>query len=138
MVTAATTQILYFPQSQCGNDGKLPPNSNFREINLQYNSLVKKLLWRNFCKKSWGKNFQISTLWRVTMWLSKISRKQRFLSGFHLLIHLWNYSFANFMLELFFNDLLNLLNSVYLPTYLLQCTFSYLFKKFSRNCFSHK
>ena len=37
---------------------------NFREINLQYNSLVKKLLWRNLCEKIAGarENFQITTL----------------------------------------------------------------------------
>ena len=35
----------------------------FRQIDLQYNSLlVKMLIWRNFCKISWGKNLQISTL----------------------------------------------------------------------------
>ena len=29
----------------------IPPHfKNFREINLQNNSLVKKLVWRNFCK----------------------------------------------------------------------------------------
>ena len=32
------------------------------EASLQYNSLVKKLIWRNFYKKSWGENSQISTL----------------------------------------------------------------------------
>ena len=33
----------------------------FRQIDLHYNSLVKKLIWRNFCKQSRGKNLQIST-----------------------------------------------------------------------------
>ena len=31
-----------------------PTSENFREINFQCNSLVKKLLWRNFCKKIVG------------------------------------------------------------------------------------
>ena len=35
----------------------IPISNIFRESNLQYNSLVKKLLWRNFCKKIVGKNF---------------------------------------------------------------------------------
>ena len=43
---------------QCGNLGNFPP---LREISLQYNSLVKKLVWRNFCKKIVGENLQIST-----------------------------------------------------------------------------
>ena len=40
----------------------IPTSKIFREINLKYNSLVKKLLWRNFCKKIVGKNIQISTI----------------------------------------------------------------------------
>ena len=32
-----------------------PTAKFFRQIDLQYNSLVKKLIWRNFCKKSWGR-----------------------------------------------------------------------------------
>ena len=41
-----------------------PTAKIFRQIDLQYYSLhiVKKLIWRNFCKISWGKNLQISTL----------------------------------------------------------------------------
>ena len=43
---------------------KFSPNAKiFRQIDLQYNSLVKKIIWRNFCKISWGKILQISTLW---------------------------------------------------------------------------
>ena len=45
-----------------------PTSKFFRQIDLQYNSLVKKLIWRNFCKKSWGKNLQISTLCSVEKW----------------------------------------------------------------------
>ena len=40
----------------------LPTANIFRQIDLQYNSLVKKLIWRKFCKISWGENLQISTL----------------------------------------------------------------------------
>ena len=40
-----------------------PTAKIFRQIDLQYNSLVKKMIWRNFCKISWGKNLQISTVW---------------------------------------------------------------------------
>ena len=39
-----------------------PTSKIFRQIDLQYNSLVKKLIWRNFCKKLRGKKLQISTL----------------------------------------------------------------------------
>ena len=50
-------------KAQCGNFEKFSPTAIiFRQIDLQYNSLVKKLIWRNFCKISWGKNLQISTL----------------------------------------------------------------------------
>ena len=35
-------------------------------FDLQNRSLVKKLIWRNFCKKLWGKNYQISTLWHTS------------------------------------------------------------------------
>ena len=31
-----------------------PTAKIFHQIDLQYNSLVKQLIWRNFCKKSWG------------------------------------------------------------------------------------
>ena len=35
--------------TQCGNYGNLPPlQKTFREINLYYNSLVKKYLEKNF------------------------------------------------------------------------------------------
>ena len=47
----------------------------FRQIDSQYNSLVKKLIWRNFCKKSWGKSLQISTLWHPVPNLSTFLRK---------------------------------------------------------------
>ena len=38
-----------------------PTRKIFRQIDLQYNSLVKTLIWRNFCKKMWRKNYQITT-----------------------------------------------------------------------------
>ena len=46
--------------TQCGNFGKFPPTEKFfRQIDLQtcklqYNSLVKTLIWRNFCKENVG------------------------------------------------------------------------------------
>ena len=56
----------------------------FRQIDLQYNSLVKKLTWLNFCKKSWGKNFQISTLCFLDQcFRAKIPRNQRFYYTVH-------------------------------------------------------
>ena len=30
-------------------------SKKFRQIDIQNKSLVKKLIWRNFCKKLWGK-----------------------------------------------------------------------------------
>ena len=48
-----------FPHSVVWKCLKFTPTSKiFREINLQYKSLVKKLLWRNFCKKSRGKIYK--------------------------------------------------------------------------------
>ena len=71
---------------------------------------MKKLIWRNFCKKSWGKNLQISTLcekqkknihtWKIfressikckfvtrsvdfTEFLGKVARKSTFLQFSH-------------------------------------------------------
>ena len=59
--------VKYVHSTQCGNYGNSPPLQKF-SVKLIYsicNSLVKKLIWRNFCKISWGKNLQISTLWYV-------------------------------------------------------------------------
>jgi len=39
-----------------------PTLKNFREINLQYNSLQKKYFDGIYAKKSWGKVFEITTL----------------------------------------------------------------------------
>ena len=51
---------------------KFTPNlQNFREINLWYNSLGKKYFDGIFAKRSWGKIFEITTLWSR----SKISVK---------------------------------------------------------------
>ena len=57
--------VLY---AQCWKFGNFPPPLQKFSVKLIYsicNSLVKKLIWRNFCKISWGKNLQISTLWYV-------------------------------------------------------------------------
>ena len=49
-------QFQIVASAQCGNAVNCPHLKRFREINLQHDSLVKKLLWRNFRKKkSWGK-----------------------------------------------------------------------------------
>ena len=63
-----------------------PTENFFRQIDLQYHStLVKKLIWRNFCKKSWGKNLQISTPQCVINILAKIpwNYTQRTVNYFH-------------------------------------------------------
>ena len=81
----------------------------FRQIDLQYNSLVKKLIWRNFCKISLGNHLQISTmLLRSTLLgaLNKNFQKIRILkcmifgpkigSSFYFVVgylKCWNYRF---------------------------------------------
>ena len=56
---------------------KFSPTWIFRQIDLQYNSLVKNLIWRNFCKKLCGKNYEITTLckicsqWKLVLFLEK-------------------------------------------------------------------
>ena len=44
--------------TQCGNFRNFPPlEIFFRQIDLQYNSLVKTLIWRNFLQKIVGEKF---------------------------------------------------------------------------------
>ena len=53
-----------------------PTSKNFREIDLQYNSLVKNYFDEIFAKKSWGEIFEITTLWRGSTLIKKISSNQ--------------------------------------------------------------
>ena len=59
----------------------------FRQIDLQYNSLVKKLIWRNFCKISLGNHLQISTI--LCYHTKKISWNQFFSNFFSKALIWW-------------------------------------------------
>ena len=51
---------------------------------------MKKFIWRNFCKKSWGENLKISTLWLSSFAFAKISVKSTyFVIFFQLNVHPW-------------------------------------------------
>ena len=59
-----------------------PTTKILRQIDLQYNSLVEFLNWRNFWKKIVGKNLQISTLCRnVTSFWRKNYKNLPFFSS---------------------------------------------------------
>ena len=75
--------FLFFHTAKCGKFGNFPPI--FRQIDLHYNSLVKKLIWRNFSKKLWGKNLQISTLCTLSAILRKnyVKSTYKFSKWFH-------------------------------------------------------
>ena len=57
----------------------------FRQIDLQYNSLVEKLVWRNFCKKIVGEkftNFHTVTNWNTSQTSVEITEITHFWQKF--------------------------------------------------------
>ena len=60
LISRKNHNVKFLQLSTVSKFRKFSPTAKiFRQIDLQYNPLVKKLIWRNFCKILWGKNLQI-------------------------------------------------------------------------------
>ena len=87
--------------SQCGNLEIFP--HFLRQIDIHFKkSLLKKLIWRNFCRKNVREHSEISSLWVLKLpeilshtahctFLTKISWKQRFYQRSYKIVHFTKY-----------------------------------------------